>query len=271
MAQPPPATAATAAPSSPQSLSTGGTGSQAASTSGQAAGSPAAAASAAAARLQARRSASSAAQEAGLEEAAIAFFNQLRQRQRDCILEIQLLSGELAAVEQRIEELRARLGIREPELDAKTLLDRAVNQFNDKPAKGIAMLVEKGVLPSQNAKEVAEFLLHTPGLSKTAVGEYLGEYNPFNLEVGRAGATARCAANSFGCLGLRRGWRDSPLLSFWCRKEEANRTGETADTNRISGTTDVPAFFANSTRMRLLFPSLHRCWQNSRSCKTSRT
>jgi len=92
------------------------------------------------------------------------------------------LSKDLAAIEERIEQERMRLGIKEVEMDPQRLIERAVNRFNDQPIKGVEMLMERGLL-QQDAKQVAQFLLETPGLSKTAVGDYLGENRPFNLQV----------------------------------------------------------------------------------------
>lgn len=123
---------------------------------------------------------------ASLSDDAVTFFNQLRERQRECILDIQTLSRDLASIDERIELERKRLGIREPELDRKTLLDRAVTQFNDKPAKGLAMLHARGEL-SETAEDIARFLFSQPGLSKTAIGEYLGDNSKLNLQVWRGG------------------------------------------------------------------------------------
>lgn len=41
--------------------------------------------------------------------------------------------------------------------------------------QGILFLLETGFIPSKNPHDVASFLLHTDGLSKTMIGEYLGE------------------------------------------------------------------------------------------------
>jgi brefeldin A-inhibited guanine nucleotide-exchange protein len=36
-------------------------------------------------------------------------------------------------------------------------------------------LIKSGIIPSSDPKDVAAFLLHTEGLDKTMIGEYLGE------------------------------------------------------------------------------------------------
>jgi hypothetical protein len=66
--------------------------------------------------------------EPSLDSDAVAFFNQLRQRQKECIQDIHKLSSDLAELDSKIEKERERLGIREAEPDRKTLIDRAVTQ-----------------------------------------------------------------------------------------------------------------------------------------------
>ncbi|KAJ1330546.1 hypothetical protein BSLG_009308 [Batrachochytrium salamandrivorans] len=64
----------------------------------------------------------------------------------------------------------------------KQLLRRAVRIFNQKPTKGIQFLIEvKFITPEPDS--IAEFLLSTPELSKSAVGIYLGEGNAENIKV----------------------------------------------------------------------------------------
>ena len=62
-----------------------------------------------------------------------------------------------------------------PLMERKRILLEGVAAFNKKPKKGIAFLQEAGLLstPVQKA-EVARFLRDNPGLSKTAIGEYVG-------------------------------------------------------------------------------------------------
>ncbi|XP_013391577.1 cytohesin-1-like isoform X3 [Lingula anatina] len=58
-------------------------------------------------------------------------------------------------------------------------------KFNMDPKKGIEYLIENGLL--QNTPEdVAQFLYKGEGLNKTAIGEYLGERNDFNVNVLKA-------------------------------------------------------------------------------------
>ena len=55
-------------------------------------------------------------------------------------------------------------------------------KFNMDPKKGIEYLVEHGLL-NHTAEDVAEFLYKGEGLNKSAVGDYLGEKNDFNIAV----------------------------------------------------------------------------------------
>jgi cytohesin len=61
---------------------------------------------------------------------------------------------------------------------------RAISKFNLKPSVGIQYLTEKGMIKG-TPEEVAKFLLE-PSLSKTLVGDYLGEGNEFNIKVLKA-------------------------------------------------------------------------------------
>jgi brefeldin A-inhibited guanine nucleotide-exchange protein len=57
----------------------------------------------------------------------------------------------------------------------KTNLLEGIKQFNFKPKRGIAYLVEHGFIKSKAPNDIARFLLSTDGLSKAMIGEYLGE------------------------------------------------------------------------------------------------
>ncbi|CAI5460230.1 unnamed protein product [Closterium sp. Yama58-4] len=54
--------------------------------------------------------------------------------------------------------------------------------FNMKPEKGLAFLRTRGLLAA-DAAATAEFLRSTPGLDKTAIGDYLGHHDDYHLEV----------------------------------------------------------------------------------------
>ncbi|KAF5370080.1 hypothetical protein D9758_001080 [Tetrapyrgos nigripes] len=65
----------------------------------------------------------------------------------------------------------------------KTTLLEGIKKFNFKPKRGIAYLIETGFIPSRAPQDIAYFLLHTDGLSKAAIGEYLGEGDEENVAI----------------------------------------------------------------------------------------
>jgi hypothetical protein len=67
---------------------------------------------------------------------------------------------------------------------AKPLLVRGAEHFNTKPALGLKFLQSHHLLPTPlTAPAVAAFLRWCPGLDSGVVGEYLGEYDDFCIEV----------------------------------------------------------------------------------------
>ncbi|OZJ03359.1 hypothetical protein BZG36_02985 [Bifiguratus adelaidae] len=65
----------------------------------------------------------------------------------------------------------------------KQLLQSGIRKFNWKPKKGVQMLIEDGFIPSNKPADIANFLLHTEGLSKAMIGEYLGEGEEENIAI----------------------------------------------------------------------------------------
>ncbi|CAE7122990.1 unnamed protein product [Rhizoctonia solani] len=65
----------------------------------------------------------------------------------------------------------------------KTLLLEGIRKFNFKQKKGIQFLMEKGFIESNDPKSIAKFLINTDGLSKAALGEYLGEGEEGNIAI----------------------------------------------------------------------------------------
>ena len=59
---------------------------------------------------------------------------------------------------------------------------KGLNQFKKKPKKGIQFL-QKHKMLGESAEEVAKFLKSSQGLDKSGIGEYLGDGDPFNLDV----------------------------------------------------------------------------------------
>ncbi|CAI5950680.1 unnamed protein product [Closterium sp. NIES-64] len=64
----------------------------------------------------------------------------------------------------------------------KAAFETAVEKFNMKPEKGLAFLRTRGLLAA-DAAATAEFLRSTPGLDKTAIGDYLGHHDDYHLAV----------------------------------------------------------------------------------------
>ncbi|GBG70096.1 hypothetical protein CBR_g5727 [Chara braunii] len=64
----------------------------------------------------------------------------------------------------------------------KSSLEAGVSEFNLKPLKGIRHLVNNKIIPNEPAA-IARFLRNTPGLDKTAVGDYLGQHDDFSIAV----------------------------------------------------------------------------------------
>ncbi|KAJ3975507.1 hypothetical protein EV361DRAFT_1024791 [Lentinula raphanica] len=65
----------------------------------------------------------------------------------------------------------------------KTTLLEGIKKFNFKPKRGISFLIEHGFIPSKAPQDIADFLLHTDGLNKAMIGEYLGEGEEENIAI----------------------------------------------------------------------------------------
>ncbi|EJD53498.1 Sec7-domain-containing protein [Auricularia subglabra TFB-10046 SS5] len=65
----------------------------------------------------------------------------------------------------------------------KTTLNEGIKKFNFKPKKGIEFFLDTGFIPSNTPQDIARFLLETEGLSKAAIGEYMGEGDDLNVAV----------------------------------------------------------------------------------------
>ncbi|KIM46215.1 hypothetical protein M413DRAFT_441285 [Hebeloma cylindrosporum] len=57
----------------------------------------------------------------------------------------------------------------------KTTLLEGIKKFNYKPKRGIQFLLETGFITSPSPQDIVGFLISTDGLSKSMIGEYLGE------------------------------------------------------------------------------------------------
>ncbi|KPJ12790.1 Cytohesin-1 [Papilio machaon] len=101
---------------------------------------------------------------------------------RQCSLQFQL-KDELGEV---VAELEALDGQEECKQNSKAKqMSIGRKKFNMDPKKGIEYLYENGLL-QRTPEDVAQFLHKGEGLSKTAIGDYLGERSEFNEAVLRA-------------------------------------------------------------------------------------
>ena len=57
----------------------------------------------------------------------------------------------------------------------KRVLQEGIRMFNWKPKKGIQLLAHNGFFDMSDPQSIARFLHNTEGLSKTEIGEYMGE------------------------------------------------------------------------------------------------
>ncbi|EGD80053.1 hypothetical protein PTSG_10329 [Salpingoeca rosetta] len=89
--------------------------------------------------------------------------------------ELQQIVQQLDAWNQEDEELRKQ--------SSNSKVKDAKSTFNDKPKKGIDMLIECGEIEEKTPEAVAQYLNTASGLNKASVGDYLGENDEFNLKV----------------------------------------------------------------------------------------
>ncbi|KAI0131773.1 Sec7 domain-containing protein [Xylariales sp. AK1849] len=71
----------------------------------------------------------------------------------------------------------------EKEKARKTAMTKGIRLFNEKPKRGIKLLLQDGFIPSDSPEDIARFLLSHEQLDKTQIGEYLGEGEPKNIEI----------------------------------------------------------------------------------------
>lgn len=97
--------------------------------------------------------------------------------------EIQQLKDEICDVQNEIDMIDLTDdGKNNPKTNQMTM---GRKKFNMDPKKGIEYLIEHGMIPN-TPEEVAEFLFRGEGLDKSAIGDYLGERNDFNIDVLKA-------------------------------------------------------------------------------------
>lgn len=120
-----------------------------------------------------------------LQPEDMAFFRSMLRKRQQCEEEITSLEEQLALLDARIEDERRKRGLLEKEQDVNVIRERARKKFNASGKAGIRWLKDETEYFANGGtpEEVAEFLYTQEGLTKTAIGEYLGDYKEFNLKV----------------------------------------------------------------------------------------
>lgn len=108
---------------------------------------------------------------------------EIRQRKALLLQEIQLLQDELSDITSQMESLDCTSEEKNNPNSKHLSIGR--KKFNMDPKKGIEYLIDHGLL-NNTAEDVAHFLFKGEGLNKTAIGDYLGERNDFNVSVLKA-------------------------------------------------------------------------------------
>ncbi|XP_014035701.2 cytohesin-1 isoform X2 [Salmo salar] len=104
----------------------------------------------------------------------------IHRRKQELLQDIQRLKDEIAEVTNEIDNL----GITDERksMQRNKQVSMGCKKFNMDPKKGIRFLIDSGLLKN-TSDDIAQFLYKGEGLNKTAIGDYLGEREDFNLEV----------------------------------------------------------------------------------------
>ncbi|XP_029554805.1 cytohesin-1 isoform X1 [Salmo trutta] len=104
----------------------------------------------------------------------------IRRRKQELLQDIQRLKDEIEEVTNEIDNLGITKERKSMQRNKQVSMGR--KKFNMDPKKGIRFLIDSGLLKN-TSDDIAQFLYKGEGLNKTAIGDYLGERNDFNLEV----------------------------------------------------------------------------------------
>ncbi|XP_076458331.1 cytohesin-1-like isoform X1 [Babylonia areolata] len=107
----------------------------------------------------------------------------IQEKKKQLLFEIQELRREIEDVTNELESMDFG-DESKPDPKAKEI-SIGRKKFNMDPKKGIQYLVNNGLV-ANTPEEVARFLFRGEGLNKTAIGDYLGEKNDFNMAVLKA-------------------------------------------------------------------------------------
>nr|KAF6415453.1 cytohesin 1 [Molossus molossus] len=104
----------------------------------------------------------------------------IRRRKQELLADIQRLKDEIAEVANEIESLGSAEERKNMQRSKQVAMGR--KKFNMDPKKGIQFLIENDLLKN-TCEDIAQFLYKGEGLNKTAIGDYLGERDEFNIQV----------------------------------------------------------------------------------------
>ncbi|XP_047399617.1 cytohesin-1 isoform X2 [Sciurus carolinensis] len=104
----------------------------------------------------------------------------IRRRKQELLADIQRLKEEIAEVANEIESLGSTEERKNMQRNKQVAMGR--KKFNMDPKKGIQFLIENDLLKN-TCEDIAQFLYKGEGLNKTAIGDYLGERDEFNIQV----------------------------------------------------------------------------------------
>ncbi|CAG5904312.1 unnamed protein product [Menidia menidia] len=104
----------------------------------------------------------------------------IRRRKQELLQDIQRLKDEIADVTNEIENLGLTEERKSMQRNKQMAMGR--KKFNMDPTKGIRFLIDSSLLKN-TSEDIAQFLYKGEGLNKTAIGDYLGERDDFNIKV----------------------------------------------------------------------------------------
>ncbi|CAJ1075102.1 cytohesin-1a isoform X4 [Xyrichtys novacula] len=104
----------------------------------------------------------------------------IRLRKQELLEDIQRLKDEIAEVTSEIENLGSTEERKNMQRNKQVAMGR--KKFNMDPKKGIQFLIMNDLLKN-TSDDIAQFLYKGEGLNKTAIGDYLGERDDFNIQV----------------------------------------------------------------------------------------
>ncbi|KAG7280664.1 hypothetical protein CRUP_023283 [Coryphaenoides rupestris] len=104
----------------------------------------------------------------------------IRRRKQELMQDIQRLKDEIAEVTCEIEDLGLTQERKSMQRNKQMAMGR--KKFNMDPKKGIRFLIDSSLLKN-TSDDIAQFLYKGEGLNKTAIGDYLGERDDFNIQV----------------------------------------------------------------------------------------